>query len=142
MKSLMGIFLICLPLKHLSITSGYGYRIHPLTGKYCFHAGVDFRASHDTVYAVFSGRISSVQDDERLGINIHLEQGQLQSIYGHLSEIFVSKGDTVNAGDPIAITGATGWVTGAHLHFSVRYGSRYIDPIRFLSQQIIKQENE
>jgi murein DD-endopeptidase MepM/ murein hydrolase activator NlpD len=55
MKILISFCLVCLPLKHLKINSEYGYRIHPLTGKYAMHAGVDLKARHDTVYAILNG---------------------------------------------------------------------------------------
>lgn len=55
-----------------------------------------------------------------------------ESSYGHLSQIFVLPGDTVSAGDPVAVTGATGRVTGEHLHFSIKFLSRAVDPLKFL----------
>ena len=49
--------MVCLPLRHLQITSGYGYRVHPLSGRYQFHKGIDLRARSDTVFAVLAGRV-------------------------------------------------------------------------------------
>jgi murein DD-endopeptidase MepM/ murein hydrolase activator NlpD len=139
---LISFCLVCLPLKHLKINSDFGYRIHPLTGRYALHEGVDFKARHDTVYAILDGSVKSVGYDNGLGINIRLFHGEVESIYGHLSEILVTTQDSVSAGQPIGITGATGRVTGEHLHFSIRYRHRYINPIKFLYELLIKQENE
>jgi murein DD-endopeptidase MepM/ murein hydrolase activator NlpD len=141
-KILISICLVCLPLKHLKINSAYGYRIHPLTGKYAMHSGVDFRARSDTVYAILDGKVASTGYDDRLGINIWLSHGQLESVYGHLSRVFISVNDSVTAGEPIGISGATGRVTGEHLHFGIRYRHQYINPIKFLYELLKKQENE
>ncbi|WP_369803594.1 M23 family metallopeptidase [Mucilaginibacter sp. MD40] len=106
------------------------------------HAGVDLKARHDTVYAILSGLVRSTGYDNGLGINIRLTHGAVESIYGHLSQIFVIPTDSVTAGEPIGITGATGHVTGEHLHFSICYGHQYINPIKFLYELLIKQEHE
>jgi murein DD-endopeptidase MepM/ murein hydrolase activator NlpD len=121
----------CLPLRNLSPTSPFGFRIHPVTGKYAFHAGIDLRARSDTVFAVLPGSIEFGYNPF-LGVYLILTDGDLQIIYGHLSQVFVVTGDSVTPGMPMAVTGATGRVTGEHLHFAVRYGRRYIDPLLFL----------
>ncbi|NHA03250.1 M23 family metallopeptidase [Mucilaginibacter sp. HC2] len=142
MKMLISICLVCLPLKHLKINSDFGYRIHPVTGKYALHAGADFKARRDTVYAILNGVVKSTGYDDGLGINIRLGHGNVESIYGHLSRVLVGAQDSVTAGEPIGITGATGRVTGEHLHFSICYKYKYINPIKFLYELLIKQENE
>ena len=113
-------------------------RVHPLTGKWAFHAGIDLKARGDTVYAIMDGVILAAAYDKSLGIYIRLEHSGVQSIYGHLSKIFVISGDSVRAGQPIAKTGSTGRVTGEHLHFAVRYGGISLDPVEFLYQVISK----
>lgn len=123
--------LLALPLRHLSVTSGFGYRIHPVTGCYDFHAGVDLKARHDTVYAVTGGLVSAGYNSF-LGNYIRVSSGDLQIVYGHLSQIFLLSGDSVSINNAIAITGATGRVTGEHLHFAVSWRGRYINPLQFL----------
>ena len=135
-KLLTGI-IFCLPLKHLSVTSPFGYRIHPITHQFAFHNGVDISAHHDTVYAVFDG-VASVGWNEYLGLFVSVRDSNITCIYGHLSSLFISDGPVL-AGQPIAITGATGRVTGEHLHFSVRYKGLYLDPISFLYQLNLNQ---
>jgi len=120
-----------LPLHHLSVTSGFGFRVHPVTGQYAFHAGIDLRAHADTVFAVTGGKVTAGYND-LIGNYVRVTSGDLQMVYGHLSQIFVLTGDTVVSAEPLAITGATGRVTGEHLHFSVNYHGRSLNPLTFL----------
>jgi murein DD-endopeptidase MepM/ murein hydrolase activator NlpD len=136
-QTLMLAFMATLPLRYLTITSSYGHRIHLLTGKWAFHAGIDLRARSDTVFAIMDGVVITAAYDNSLGSYVGLNHGSIQSLYGHLSQIFVKPGDTVRCGQPIAKTGATGRVTGGHLHFAVLYGNKPLDPLRFLYQVII-----
>jgi murein DD-endopeptidase MepM/ murein hydrolase activator NlpD len=142
MKILISFCLVCLPLKHLNINSDFGFRVHPITGKYAMHCGVDLKARHDTVYAILDGLVKSTGYETGLGINIRLAHGEVESVYGHLSRILVITSDSVTAGEPIGVTGATGRVTGEHLHFSIYYRHKYINPIKFLYELLKKQENE
>lgn len=128
-----------LPMKHLTVNSGYGKRVHPITGRSSYHTGVDLKARNDTVYAVLEGTVCQVAYDPALGIYLSLGHGsQIETLYGHLSYPLVRPDDSVRAGDPIAISGATGRVTGEHLHFSVRCRGKYVNPIKFLHQIISK----
>ena len=84
MKMLIGFCLVCLPLKHLIINSNYGYRVHPLTGKFAMHYGVDLQARSDTVYALMDATVLQAGYDNYLGLNVRLKHiGDLTSIYGH-----------------------------------------------------------
>jgi murein DD-endopeptidase MepM/ murein hydrolase activator NlpD len=132
MNKLVMLCCLCLPLRHLQVTSPYGYRVHPVTGKYSFHAGIDLRAKDDTVYAVLPGTVINAGFDPLLGFFIRLEHGEFQTTYGHLSQVFVLAGDSVNSAFALGITGSTGRVTGEHLHFAVQYHQHYIDPLHFL----------
>jgi murein DD-endopeptidase MepM/ murein hydrolase activator NlpD len=124
--------LLALPLRHLAITSGYGYRVHPVTGRFCLHSGVDLQARHDTVFAVMPGRIAFVGYDPVTGVHIRLASGDFTLLYGHLSQVFVLAGDSVNSCTPLGITGSSGRVTGEHLHFSVSYRQAPVNPLHFL----------
>lgn len=132
--------LVTLPLCHLSLNSGFSYRVHPVTGQWAFHAGIDLRARDDTVFAIMDGIVKNAAYDNFLGIYIRLKHGRIQSLYGHLSRVFVAPAGTVRAGQPIGISGATGRVTGEHLHFSIYFGNKPVNPLEFLFQ-IIKQPN-
>lgn len=130
------------PLKQLRLTSSFGYRKHPLTGTGHFHEGVDLAANRDTVYSILPGKVVQVAEDGALGRYVRIKHGVIESIYGHLSVIAVQPGQRVTIGQPIAITGATGRVTGEHLHFAVRSGNKPVPPLRFLaSLQIRIQTN-
>lgn len=133
--------LVTLPLHHLTLNSGFGFRVHPVTGQWAFHAGIDLRARNDTVFAIMDGIVQKAAYDDILGIYIRLNHGRIQSLYGHLSRIFVASADSVFAGQPIAITGATGRVTGAHLHFAISFDSRPVHPLKFLFKAIIESNN-
>lgn len=129
----------CLPLKHLRLNSAYGHRIHPVTRHPQFHSGIDLQAHSDTVYAIFGGHVQ-VGYHRILGVYLHVRDGALISTYGHLSGLFLTSGH-VRAGEAIAITGATGRVTGAHLHLSISYHGRQLDPLVFLYQTCIKNQH-
>jgi len=122
---------LCLPMRHLLATSPFGYRLHPITHQYTFHNGIDLRADHDTVFAVMPGVIV-IGYDPISGVHILIKNADFQASYLHLSQIFVLSGDSVAAGQPIGVSGATGRVTGAHLHFSIKFKNEFIDPLKFL----------
>lgn len=121
-----------LPLKQLVVTSPYGYRIHPISGKRAFHHGTDFSASADTVYAVIDGLVESTGYHHALGRFVRLNHGQITTVYGHLSAIGVQQGQLVKSGQALAITGSTGKSTGEHLHFTVKYDGRTVNPMILL----------
>jgi murein DD-endopeptidase MepM/ murein hydrolase activator NlpD len=122
-----------LPLKQLRQTSRFGWRVHPITGMFQFHNGIDLAARHDTVYSILNGIVSAIGYNAYIGNYIIITHpGDVQSIYGHLSVIVVLPDEQVMAGQAIGITGATGRVTGEHLHFSIKYQGRELSPLAFL----------
>jgi murein DD-endopeptidase MepM/ murein hydrolase activator NlpD len=130
-NKLLCCLLLALPLHRLSVTSGFGFRLHPVTGQYAFHAGVDLRAHADTVFSVTEGVVTAGYNP-LLGNFIRVSSGDLGITYGHLSQLFVLTGDSVLAAQPLAITGSTGRVTGKHLHFAVNWRGRSVKPLTFL----------
>ncbi len=131
MRTTLLLLMLALPLRHLKVTSGFGNRVHPVTGNYQFHAGVDLKCNYDTVYAAIGGKLTA-NYDSNLGIFLKLANGPLTITYGHLSQILMT--DSVSAGDAVAISGETGRVTGPHLHFAVQFHGHYIDPLQFLAK--------
>lgn len=110
------------PLKSLHITSGAGWRIHPVTGKPTQHQGIDLRADFEPVYAVMDGMVRKAGYDQRSGFYIRLIHSPfITSSYAHLSDIKVKEGAIIKAGDVIGISGNSGTSTGPHLHFRVDY---------------------
>ena len=105
------------------ITSLFGWRTHPISGEQRFHSGTDLGAPLGTpVLAAFTGRVVLADWFGGYGLAIGLEhnKGQQQTLYGHLSEIFVQPGEWIEQGKPIGRVGSTGASTGPHLHFEVR----------------------
>ncbi len=118
----------------LVVTSKYGYRPHPVTGRYQFHKGIDFRAVTGTrVYASKGGRVIFAGRKGGYGKIVGIEhEGNFTTWYGHLSRIRVKRGQTVNQGKVIGLSGNTGISTGPHLHFEIRYKGRSEKPTKHL----------
>lgn len=122
-----------LPLRRLQLTSSFGYRIHPLSRLWQRHGGIDLSARSDKVFCVLAGVVEKTAYDPALGIYVRVRHSnELLTTYGHLSRPWVSFGDKLSAGQPIGITGATGRVTGEHLHFAVLLNGMLCDPLRLL----------
>ena len=120
------------PLNSVYITSSYGGRT--LNGYYDFHLGVDLRASSGTwVYASDGGEVVFAGYNGSYGylIKIKHDNGDY-TYYAHLSKIAVSSGTRVYKGQYIALSGATGNVTGAHLHFEIRKNGSTVNPVSYL----------
>jgi len=116
------------------ITSPFGMRTHPITGEYKMHKGIDIDGeTGDQVKASMAGVIdtSGVYGSAGNLIKIKHANGDLTS-YMHLNERYVNVGDHVNTGDVIGTMGATGAVTGSHLHYSIETPAGYIDPLSVL----------
>jgi murein DD-endopeptidase MepM/ murein hydrolase activator NlpD len=116
------------------LSSGYGYRTHPISGVRTFHNGIDIAASTGTgVYVYASGTVIAVSQDNTLGKYIAVDHGNgLVTRYLHLSKFNVSKGDKVSTGDRIGSVGNTGYSTGSHLHFEVLKNGSYQDPWNYI----------
>lgn len=105
-----------------AIGSGYGWRVHPVTGERKFHYGIDIPAPKgEYVRASHPGTVTLSKYSNTAGNYVVIETGAgYESIYMHLDERFVGVGDKVAAGDIIGTVGDTGRVTGAHLHFLLK----------------------
>jgi murein DD-endopeptidase MepM/ murein hydrolase activator NlpD len=116
------------------LTSGFGYRIHPILGDARFHSGLDFGADFGTpVRAAMGGKVLFAGWYGGYGQTIMIDHGNnLVTLYGHTSEIYVSPGQTIQRGDTVAAVGSTGLSTGPHLHFEVRVGGEPVDPSDYL----------
>ncbi|RZM21600.1 MAG: M23 family metallopeptidase [Pedobacter sp.] len=129
----------CLPLNSMYLTSGFGWRKHPVTGTKDFHSGVDLSARFEPVYAIMDGRITSQGFHPILGNFIRLESEGMEVVYGHLSITIVADGQDVRSGDYLGLSGRTGRVTGPHLHLSIKFRGYPINPLRFLKGLACKQ---
>jgi murein DD-endopeptidase MepM/ murein hydrolase activator NlpD len=104
------------------ISSPYGWRVHPLTGNRRFHAGQDLAAPSGTpIVAVANGRVVLASWHGGYGKAVIIEHnGKLQTLYGHMSEIFVQEGQEIKQGTVIGQVGSTGASSGPHLHFETK----------------------
>lgn len=121
------------------VTSFYGWRWHPIYLEWMMHSGWDFDAACGTeIRSPAAGEVTwAGWMDDRTGIAIRLDHGQgLGSSYAHLSEVGVSVGDYVDAGDVIGLVGTTGASTGCHLHYGMKQGGLWIDPTQYLCPAI------
>ena len=116
------------PLRNIKITSPFGYRTDPFTGKRTMHNGVDLAACSAIVYSMLDGTVEKTGYDSRSGNFIILRHGNFRISYCHLSRILVTKGQSVLAGYPVAITGTTGRSTSEHLHVTAKYKGKVINP--------------
>lgn len=122
------------PLPEGVLSSGYGYRIHPMLGTRVFHRGIDLTAAFGTpVLSAAYGVVGGVTRDPMFGLSVHLDHADgYTTVYAHLQEVFVARGDTVSAGQVIGSVGSTGLSTGPHLHFEVLRDGRHRDPERYI----------
>lgn len=116
------------------VTSSFGYRRSPFTRLREFHKGLDVAARVGTpVISPADGEITYADTKGRLGKTIKIDHGyDLETRYGHLSEIYVKSGQKVKRGDKIGAVGNTGRSTGPHLHYEVRVGEVPVNPRRYI----------
>ena len=119
---------ITYPLKSIKVTSPYGYRRDPITGKQSWHNGLDLRAKNEPAYAMMDGIVEKVGYDNRSGNYVTLRHGNYRVSYCHLSSIIVRKGEYVYPGIIVGVTGDTGRSTGSHLHLTCKKDGRSINP--------------
>nr|WP_287846281.1 M23 family metallopeptidase [Prevotella sp.] len=119
---------ITYPLKSIKVTSPYGYRRDPFTGKLSWHNGLDLRAKNEPAYAMMDGIVEKVGYDNRSGNYVTLRHGNYHVSYCHLSSIIVRKGESVFPGIIVGVTGNTGCSTGSHLHLTCKKDGKSINP--------------
>lgn len=125
------------------ITSPYGYRVHPVTGKFTLHSGIDIEAKQGKpVYAQWNGVISKVYSTDTGGLSVEIDHGSNTfTRYLHLSKQTVQVGQVVDQYTKIGEVGSTGRVTGPHLHFEVVMGGKHVNPIYFYGNNGAKMLN-
>ena len=113
-----------------TVTSGFGYRIHPVTKKLSFHYGIDIGAPMGSdIIAFADGTVELVGYNSTYGNYLFIRHRDgIISFYGHCSSIDVCEGQLVKMGEAVAAVGSTGISTGPHLHFEVRSGDTILDP--------------
>ena len=120
-----------------TVTSAYGYRDHPVSGAYHFHAGTDLSAETGTPIAAFAdGTVEFIGESNAYGLYIQIDHGNgVKSFYCHCSELYFHKGQTVTKGQTIAAVGATGNATGSHLHLELRRDGVLLNPVYYIETE-------
>ena len=119
-----------LPVKNGRITSEFGYRTNPVSGRYGFHTGLDLAAAEGTpVSASFYGKVAETGESDVWGKYVLIEHSDgLHTYYCHLSEIYVDEETVIRQGETVGLVGSTGWSTGPHLHFEIRINGVRVNP--------------
>lgn len=119
------------------LTSPYGYRIHPITGNYSLHNGVDLAIGGGTpIYATKSGYVTTAVYNYAYGYYVTINHMDgFTSLYGHMTRYIVSEGQFVERGEVIGYVGTTGWSTGNHLHFTIYYDGATVNPMNYITLQ-------
>ena len=124
-----------------TITSQYGMRVHPITGAYKLHTGMDVGAPTGASFvAAANGIVSKATFNTAYGNMVIIDHGGgVQTLYAHGSEILVQVGQTVATGDEVLKVGSTGYSTGSHAHFEIRINGQTVNPVDYLLETNLKQ---
>ena len=122
------------PVRHAHVTSGFGTRVDPFTGRGARHEGIDFEARFGTpVRATAPGRVVVAGFRGGYGRMVEIDHGNgVHTRYGHLSALLVHRGQRVAAGQAVGREGSSGRSTGPHVHYEVRVDDVAIDPAPLL----------
>jgi murein DD-endopeptidase MepM/ murein hydrolase activator NlpD len=120
---------------HVPVSSHYGTRRDPFTGRLARHTGLDIPARHGTpILASGGGRVVSAGYKGAYGLAVVIDHGDgLATLYGHASKLMVRPGEVVMPQQKIALVGSTGRSTGPHLHFEVIRGGQRVEPRKYLA---------
>lgn len=124
------------PVSYSYVSSAWGWRVHPISGEWKWHSGVDLSGSGINgrpIYASRGGVVSYAGWYGAGGWTIKIDHGDgFTTVYMHMSDYIVSAGDYVAAGQTIGYVGSTGGSTGPHLHFEVRYHGEDQNPMKYI----------
>jgi murein DD-endopeptidase MepM/ murein hydrolase activator NlpD len=117
------------------LTSTFGVRESPMSGKFAMHKGLDIAAPLGSpIRAAAAGTVLKVGRASDYGKFVLLKHGHnVTTVYAHAQQILVRQGDVVHKGQRIALVGMTGRTTGPHLHYEIRIGSQRVNPAKYLS---------
>jgi murein DD-endopeptidase MepM/ murein hydrolase activator NlpD len=116
------------------VSSSFGMRISPFTGKPQFHPGIDMAGCEGTpILAPAAGRVAFADKNGLLGLTLKLvHDSTYETVYGHLDKLAVKKGQPVQRGQVIGYMGSSGRSTGYHLHYEVRRNGKSINPFEHM----------
>jgi murein DD-endopeptidase MepM/ murein hydrolase activator NlpD len=115
------------------VTSHFGWRRDPFTGKAKFHRGIDVRAAYgEDIQTAGAGRVVFSGNQRGYGTTVIVQHADgVKTRYAHLSAALVSAGDQVQAGQVLGRAGRSGRATGTHLHFEVMADGKHVDPLKW-----------
>lgn len=124
------------PVKGGYMSSRYGWRIDPISGKRSMHTGLDFAGKPGSeIVTVASGVVTWTGRDGDYGNTVEISHGDdYVTRYAHNKEILVQPGDVVRKGETIALMGSSGRATGNHLHYEVYKNGRSVDPASYVAR--------
>lgn len=134
LKSYVPLQQLSLPLEAFSVTSGYGWRSHPITGRSDFHTGVDMAAAEGTPIApALPGIVLDTGRSRSYGNYVLLLHADgVATRYCHMQYVFVRRGEEVGQGGVLGTVGSTGMATGPHLHFELSFDDLHYNPAKAL----------
>lgn len=127
-----------------TISSPYGMRVHPITGVYTLHTGVDVKAPTGADFvAANDGIVTKAYFNPAYGNMVMVDHGGgISTLYAHGSEILVRVGQPVKKGEPVLKVGSTGYSTGPHAHFEVRINGQVTSPMEYIGGTYEKNNSE
>ncbi len=134
LENLVNVMPLARPMRHYYVSSGFGSRTDPITGRYATHQGLDFVGPiHEKVISPSRGKVVLAGKFSGYGNAVVIDHGfGITTRYGHLASVSVEPGQIVKKGQVIATQGSTGRSTGSHLHYEVRYRNTPLNPKKFL----------
>lgn len=131
-----------MPLTEYSLSSPFGMRTHPVSGKPKFHTGVDLLpASGDEVRPAKAGKVVMAHEYQDYGNTVIIRHDRgIETLYGHLASISVKEGQDVDHDTVIGVVGNTGSSTGKHLHFEISVGGYPVDPMKVIETAFYVQK--
>lgn len=130
-----------------SISSKYGYRMHPVLRVVLLHTGIDVVVrKNEPIYASGDGEVVKVVCS-KFGYGNHIvlkHKNEFKTLYAHLNKILIKEGDYVHAGDMIGLAGQTGlvWGKNCHIHFELMYKGQKVNPLPFINAKNSKEFGE
>jgi murein DD-endopeptidase MepM/ murein hydrolase activator NlpD len=118
-----------------TVSSSFGFRVHPTKQTVLFHYGTDVAAPKGTEITAFAdGKVIAAGESSTLGKYVLLSHGNVQTQYAHCSDICVSTGQNVKLGERIASVGSTGNATESCLHFEMKVNGQYVNPAYYIGE--------
>lgn len=134
LQSILSRLPLTVPMDHFQITSGYGKRRDPFNNRWAMHYGLDLGGIYkSTVRATAPGTVVYAGWKGNYGRVVEISHGAgISTLYGHLYQTLVTKGQKVKFRDKIGLMGNSGRSTGAHLHYEIHFKGRPMDPMKFI----------